>query len=259
MTLIIAISCTDGVVMAADSAATFGVLGQRTIRQPTKKLAIVNGCMIVGVSGPIGMQQRFIGELEANTIGGKRHNVMSTLSGILRKHIEPEFKMAQVTQPTIGQQLALNSAITSTVVGLLIGGVPTLIQFDQQGSPECATDNLRFVSIGSGQQLADPFLAFIARIFWSSKLPAVSDGLFAATWVLTHAIHTNPGGVDGPIQAMTLKCGPKNQPEIHELDEADLQEHKVSIEAAERRLATFRDAIATQSGADSEIPTAKPS
>jgi 20S proteasome alpha/beta subunit len=40
MTLIIGIKCSDGIVMGADGAATFGSLGQQTIRQGTKKLEV---------------------------------------------------------------------------------------------------------------------------------------------------------------------------------------------------------------------------
>jgi len=259
MTLIIAIKCTDGIVLAADGATTFGSLGTRTIRQPSRKLTVVNDRMIVGVSGPVGLQQRFVGELTAIAPGAqaKRHQIMALLAGAIRTPMRAEYEMLQGVQGSLGQ-VALSSVLTSTVIAIMIDGEPTLIQFDQQGSPECATDDLRFVSIGSGQPLADPFLAFLRRIFWSSKPPTLSDGIFAATWTLNHAIATNPGGVDDPIQVITLCRGRANNCDIRELESTELDEHREAIRLAEDRLATFREALTTTSGgADSEIPSPK--
>lgn len=140
------------------------------------------------------------------------------------------------------------------MVGLLVQGEPTLIQFDHQGSPECATDNLRFISLGSGQPLADPFLAFLRRIFWTKKPPNLQAGIVAATWALEHAIQTNPGGVDHPIQIVTLGAGP-NGPEIREIEESELQEDRQFIETAERKIGEAVEALqSAQEGDVGEIP-----
>src|SRR3989442_124393 len=60
MTLIVGILCQDGIVVGADGAASLGVLGQMTARQPVKKLSLMASPlpMIVGVSGSVGMAQR---------------------------------------------------------------------------------------------------------------------------------------------------------------------------------------------------------
>lgn len=258
MTLIVAIKCTDGIVLGADGATTFGSLGTRTIRQPSRKLTVVNNRMVVGVSGPVGLQQRFIGELSAIAPGpqAKRHQIMSLLSNAIRGPMRAEYEMSQSVQQSLGQN-ALASVLSSTVIATITDGEPTLIQFDQQGSPECATDDLRFISIGSGQPLADPFLAFLRRIFWSSKPPTLSDGIFAATWTLLHAIATNPGGVDDPIQVVTLCRGAGAQECVIRELSTELDEHREAIRLAEDRLATFRDAMTTASTAEAApIPSA---
>jgi hypothetical protein len=140
------------------------------------------------------------------------------------------------------------------MIGLMVQGEPTLIQFDHQGSPECATDNLRFISLGSGQPLADPFLAFLRRIFWTKKPPNLQAGIVAATWALEHAIQTNPGGVDHPIQIVTLSVG-KTGPEIREIEESELQEDRQFIEAAEKRIGEAVEALqSTSAGSVGEIP-----
>lgn len=240
MTLLIGIKCTDGLVIAADGATTFGTFGNFTIRQPSRKLSIVKDSMIVAVTGPVGLKQRFVGELEGLQLSAniKQHQAMESIAGAIRRPLQIEFKNAEVTRGALGGQ-AVQSIMSGTMVGLLVQGEPTLIEFDHQGSPECATDNLRFKSLGSGQPLADPFLAFLAKVFWSKKPPNLNDGQFAATWTLRHAIETNPGGVDDPIQMMTLRNSGKGC-EIKELQKDDLQEHLEAIAAAQAHLAEFQ-------------------
>ena len=71
LTLIVGIKCTDGVVLGADGAATLGVMGTPTVRQAVKKLTIIDRQVVVGVSGPVGLAQRFTNEVEALWTGGK--------------------------------------------------------------------------------------------------------------------------------------------------------------------------------------------
>src|ERR1019366_7777330 len=234
MTLLIGIKCTNGLVIAADGATTFGdSLGNRTIRQPSRKLAIVNDRMIVAVTGSVGLQQRFVGELGSIQpgAGAKRHQIMELLAGAIRKPMRDEYQTCEAFKGALGNS-SIQGMITGTMVGIMVQGDPTLIKFDHQGSPECASENLRFISLGSGQPLADPFLAFLRRIFWRDKPPSLNDGVFAATWTLHHAIEMHPGGVDHPVQVMTLQATTGGGCEIHELAEADLQEHLQAIDGA---------------------------
>lgn len=59
MTIIVGICCKDGVVIGADSAASFAQGNQRTIEQTTKKIDIVGGHVLVAGTGMIGLGQRF--------------------------------------------------------------------------------------------------------------------------------------------------------------------------------------------------------
>ena len=118
----------------------------------------------------------------------------------MRKQIEPLFKTAQVTAPVIGQGAAGTSVISATVVAMIVKHRPVLFQFDFQAAGEQATADIPFIAVGSGQPLADPFLAFIRRVFWKDHLPNLNEGIFAALWALSQAIEVNPGGVSNPIQ-----------------------------------------------------------
>ena len=135
MTLIIGIKCSDGVVLGADGAATFGSLGRETIRQPvTRKLEILGGRIVVGVSGPAGLGQRFRGEIEA------------------------------------------------------------------------LWDNRGFVAKSSlpTKANADPFLAFVRRIFWPKRLPTVDEATFT-TWPLPRSTIPPPKARQ-PWPAFTSRC-----------------------------------------------------
>ena len=66
MTLLVGIRCTDGVVVATDAAATFGVTGRYTITHPLIKIDIIDDAVIVATTGQVGLGQRFreiVGEL----------------------------------------------------------------------------------------------------------------------------------------------------------------------------------------------------
>lgn len=245
MTLIIGIKCSDGIVMGADGAATFGALGQQTIRQAVKKLASIDNQLIVGVSGHIGLGQRITGTMEdlwhKNVLGREKrsYEVMDTVRKAIGEHIVTEMKVAGEISKLLGQGLASTSAVSFTVMAMPADDQLRLYHFGCAGEPEEATATLPFVAVGSGQTRADPFLAFIRKIFWNDSLPTISQGIFATVWSLLHAIRTDPGGVAEPIQLMTLTKGTKHPSIVKEFDEVELQEHRQAVEAAEQYISKF--------------------
>ena len=64
MTLVLAIRCRDGVVLASDGQATSEAAGQPT-RQPQRKLFDLGGRIAWGASGSVGLQQALAEELAA--------------------------------------------------------------------------------------------------------------------------------------------------------------------------------------------------
>lgn len=262
MTLIIGIKCKDGIVMAADGAATLGSMGQGTAQQPIKKLDILNEKIIIGVSGPVGLGQLLKGEVESmwdkSAFSNKKpYEVMSLMSQGFRQHIIPELKTAQEARNTLGNA-ALSPAISTTLIALPVSGDLCLFQFDPQGSPEQTVDGLFFVSIGSGQPIADPFLGFLRRIFWPEEgQPTIDEGIFAAVWALDHAIRVNPGGVAEPMQVITMKQN-GGSVEINELSVAEIDSHRGAVNSAESKLAgslaEFKETMATGDDSVEEPP-----
>jgi 20S proteasome alpha/beta subunit len=256
VTLIIGIKCSDGIVVGADGAATLGALGTSTVRQPTKKLDILMNSVIVGVSGPVGLGQRIRGEIEALYQDKKLSNkkpfeAMTIMRETLWKHVSVELQAAASASQAIGP-VATRSALCSTLVALAVAKSPCLFQFDQQCAPEEATSDLPFVAIGSGQQIADPFLALLRRVFWKDVAPSIADGIFATFWILDHAIRTHPGGVAEPKQIAVLHRE-NGTWFAKELSPEELKEHEEAVAAAEASLANFRKEL-QQPGTQSDPP-----
>lgn len=60
MTAIVGMLCSDGVVIGADSSSTFSTGRERTIEQPSEKISIIDGRIIIAGTGQLGLGQRFV-------------------------------------------------------------------------------------------------------------------------------------------------------------------------------------------------------
>ncbi len=184
MTLIVGVKCSDGIVMGADGAATSGTMGTQTIRQQVrKKLKIVADSIVVGTSGPVGLGQRFADEVETHWKTGllfrdeinqayrTSAGLMTFLRGHFWKHIDLEIQIARAASQVLPLNLTMVDALATTLIAIPVPnvGAPSLSHFDPQAFPEEASDDLPFFAVGSGQLIADPFLAFMRRLFCSPR------------------------------------------------------------------------------------------
>jgi 20S proteasome alpha/beta subunit len=239
MTLIVGIQCSDGVVMASDSAASFAAGVQFTIgQQEMTKVRTLAGVMLYGSSGAVGMQQLICDRIEkywkANATifaNASTAEAMQKVGAEITKVVTDYIQVGQMLRPEGG----LQTALCKSLFAIPLSGSASLIQFDYSGAPEAATKELPFVALGSGQPIADPFLAFLKRLLWKEREPTVAEGRFAAAWTIQHAIQTNPGGVAGPLQMATLTFA-SSRPKIDVI--ADIAEHEQAVTEAERVLAT---------------------
>lgn len=221
--------------MASDGATTSG-----TLHQESKKLTIIDDSAIVGVSGPVGLGQRIVGELDHFVRNSDFRNmypfaVMTQLSQIFRSHVELE---AAFAQKTLGPGTHSDPAwATSTILSMPIQNQNCLIHFNFLVSPQLCTNDLPFVAIGSGQPAGDPFLAFIRRLLWKDTVPKLTMGIFTALWTLRHAILTSPGGVSEPIQVGICRKE-KDGYEARELPAAELAEARMAVKKVEDSIAS---------------------
>ncbi|RPH95186.1 hypothetical protein EHM69_05250 [candidate division KSB1 bacterium] len=248
MTLIVGVRCSDGVVLGADGAATYGNVYEHTIQQSTKKLRTISGSLVVGVSGSVGLSQFILAAVEKvwHQVKADSRNTPEqlrvALSSEIRKYLLPELSVAAEAAKLLGSA-AHSSAMCSALVAMPKYAQSQdgyLFEFDHQGSSEEKINDGSFVAIGSGQGTADPFLAFLRKVFWKDTQPSIVDGIFATVWTLCHTIETSPGGVSFPIQIITLRNEVNRGFVATELSQEQVEEHRESTGDAERMLLEWR-------------------
>lgn len=239
MTLIVGIRSTESVVLAADSAATMvSGAGRPTARQRTKKLSTVAEEAVLGLSGYDGMAQEMALALEGCLTNAQRDdwsesdfrwNIRTALATTIQRtvNVQQGLGVSGRFDPYATQHSMLAVRFRSTLRLYML-------------EPECSltelVDDLPCGSVGSGQPIADPFLAFIRRVLWKEKVPNPAQAEMAAYWTIQHAIHTNTGGVAGPIQLMVVSLDGAGAVRIVERGEAEAAEIESAIELAEETL-----------------------
>ena len=263
MTLIVGLICRDGIVMGADAAATFITPeGISTVRQPMKKLLILRQRGILGVSGSVGLAQLLEDKL-GNLVKERTLTENSTLEEArraVRDAVADELTTAQqrarVAVPSAAPMTAGN-ATTHSLVALPAGRNGYLVQVDPVGQTEVATEDLPYVSVGSGQPIADTLLGFLRKVLWPKGLPALSDGVLTVTWALDEAIRLAPGGIAKPVQVATL-LKKKGQFIAEELKKTQLYEHRQNISDMGKRWQDYKASQQVIDGEDVPPPPSLP-
>lgn len=231
MTAVVGVLCQDGVVLGADSSATFVAGGQfSTIEQRTDKITVVANRVIVAGSGTIGLDQRFCAVVERawndKVFRGAPIEVGKKLS---RMGLE-DF-----------QQTFLKPGQYAAVVAFPCEKNPCLLELGHPDfQPELKTEKLWYTSMGSAQPITDPFLALMRNVFWQDNPPPVAEAIFAVTWTLQHAIEVNPGGVGGPLRIAVLEKDGKGEMAGRVLDKKELEQHEQAVTDAIKHLREFR-------------------
>ena len=245
MTLVVGVRCADGVVMGADSAATFGGAGTPTVTQPVRKLDVIDEEVIVGMSGHMGIHQLHRDSI--NRLWDKKkpgRNTKQTVADVQRmftnalaSNVE---RTAQLAQNLAGSPRALVEILTqnSVLVALPIQGRPELIECEWNSVTGASTDDLPYIAIGRGRMIADPVLAFLRRLFWDEPL-TLSQGMLAVVWTLEQAIRVNPGGLGDPIQVAVLQQDPGESIKARLLSSTECEELSVSVTRIEEHISSY--------------------
>lgn len=234
MTVLVGIKCKDGIIIGSDSSATFSAGQIRTIEQTTKKIQILHNKIIVAGTGQIGLGQRFCdvvgrGYTDKKFIG---KNAVQMASEITHLAIA-DFQYTGVNRGEYGALVAFQAANDIHLCEYATADL----------QPELKTAGIWYVSMGSGQLIADPFLGLMRKVFWDDGMPSLQEGIFIATWTLQHAIDVNAGGVNGPIQlAVLTKDGNARM-----LSEDELTEHQENVTGVLTHLCGYKDKLSGKS------------
>jgi hypothetical protein len=242
VTILVGVRCTDGVVIGADSMATSSAGPQRLIQLLTDdKISIIDNKIIIACSGPVGLSQRFYSVVKAAWNPPKKWFQKSCdecIREVTRAALQDFEHTGVPRHPAHQGGLQFGSLMAAP-----LDGAAQLIEFSTTDfQPEIKKDQLHFVSMGSGQVLADPFLAFISRVLWSGKIPDVQMGAFGVYWVLSHTIKYAPGGVGLPIKIAVLKKE-RGDWVARSVEGAELQEPEQHVDEIEKLIAGYPKAI----------------
>jgi hypothetical protein len=232
MTLIVAFSCVDGAVIAADSMLTASIGSLPTGHHHGRKVHILPDHHVFAFAGDQGQADRLrlmaaLNTARAATVPHPLDHGLGLTQGII----------TQFNATGIGNAINMNAVLAfphnrSIAVCAFMGALqPWLLDGDHY-----------FVAMGSGKQMADPFLRFLLDVF-SPTQPTVREAVFLATWTLQHTINTNPGGVAGPIRMVVIQ-NLEGGVTVRELSADEVGEQQQAVADAESTLRNWRSLIA---------------
>ena len=202
MTVLVGVKCSDGIVIGSDSIATSsaGVVPVMQI-ESNAKIRVFNNSLIAAATGSVGVTQRLHGHIEAALKGSVFRNLAKTeAAGNISKRLIGDL---QTTFHPIHPHHGIGFG---ALIAVEIKGEPCLVEYATNNfQPEFKEGKLFYVSMGSGQALADPFLAFVSKVLWKGVEPNVRLGKFGVYWTLLHTITLAPGTVGHPIKIATLE------------------------------------------------------
>ena len=218
MTLIIGVKCRDGIVVGSDSIETFGTDIEQEV---SNKIDFLAKDSLIASAGAVGLSQLIKDKLRISweTVQNQEdvYAARILLEGLIWSEIKRAMDHVSEAQEFLQEDL-IPTVLTSSLVAFPLKGTPRLLRVNGIGQSHEVTDESPFVSIGSGDFQADPFLAFVKRVVWNDKQPeAIDDGVFGVLWALQHVIEVNGGlGVGGSPVIATLQM-------VDDLWEADIR------------------------------------
>jgi hypothetical protein len=195
------------------------------------KIKLFPGNVIVACTGSIGYAQRLHEHIEAAIKGNVFLNFAARecTTNISKRFIT---ELVGSMAPINGQ----NGVGFGALIAAHLKDGPLLVEFGTHDfQPEIKTEKLFFVSMGSGQVLADPFLAFVSKVLWKSKMPTVEEAKLGVYWVLDHTLKLAPGKVGPPIRLATIKMTEGKWTAA----EQDTQEFAQYVEELENHIGKF--------------------
>ena len=210
-----------------------------TIEQPYHKKIIIlsngreepGGQIIMATTGSVGLAQRLQQIVQANCDSETfAHSGFVDIGVEVCKNAVYNFSLTRVPAGSIGALLAFWGK-----------DGPGLIEFGQADfQPEVKNEDIWWVSMGSGQRIADPVLALLANGFCSDGPPRLSTGIFMTTWALRHVIETNTGGIKEPMHVAVMRQDPTGVFRAEMVTEAELGEHDQNVDSVYAYLGRYR-------------------
>jgi 20S proteasome alpha/beta subunit len=198
MTLIVALECRDGLVMASESQISLTTQGQWTKGEGASKLEVLSHSVMWGGSGHLGTIQRVHSELEKEAAAIAREFNKGREAGARELH-----GPVNAVQTQVSKEL-LPSAGETYATGFLFAGYakdgPFILECDAKGAREF--HHVRhFAAIGSGDIFAVHAWRSVAHYDIAAMTLAQAQALAYRT--IENAVATAAFGLGGAVQICT--------------------------------------------------------
>lgn len=231
MTIIVAVKCSDGVVIAADGMAVASVEWQGHIlptgRYRNRKIRLLPGPQI--------------GAFVTDSLGAVEHfcAVAVQVADDIPTAADPMDHAAAVTKALL-QRLLATGAATVTGGGLVVqpqmeavlafphGGEPQCFIFNRLCQPSPVPPQCFMIALGAGKLFADPFMSYLLEAFGGDP-PDVRLGTMLAVWTIEYAARASQATFGGPISVAVMERAAGSICTVRELgtDEVDEQRDRM--------------------------------
>lgn len=246
LTLIVGIRCSDGVVVAAERAVTFVSKDRHTITHLVCKISILSDSLIVAGYGQSGVDQRFceVAGKVWSDIGTDEEVSSLSVGRILCAHAIKDFDFTKLAPGKFGALVAFPH----------VNDGPQLCEFSiADFQPDLKDAATWFVAAGSGQLIADAYLALVREAFWGRGMPTLREGTFAVAWVMRQSIKAAPIMIAEPIDIAILQGGRARM-----LDPDELDRNLRIADHATRHFGAFDPLSSDNAATPSELPSPEP-
>lgn len=228
MTLILALQCKNGMVLASDSQATFGTTGQE-VKASVSKLHTPWLNIAWGGAGHVGLIQLVNNRLrerfsqpnafERKEIAEVRQKLSTTIAELLRPLISERY-------------LRLPGAQPATACFLFVGHVPQgpfILEVGQDLS-DVEHQDIGYGAIGSGDIF--PYFALAELKHFNVRQRTLFEAKLLAHRVVTDAINVAARGLGGEVQMVEVEFPPRpgDKPNVKALSGDDLRVLKDKVE-----------------------------
>jgi ATP-dependent protease HslVU (ClpYQ) peptidase subunit len=193
MTLVLAMGCTDGIVIAADSM----MADETNIKSPTEKINRIPGLPILyGQAGDVGLQQKMDEALASvapgTTLKAIRRNIKRQTAAVFQESSETWVRYPRPPFHEPPEDVLLFAGI--------LGRKPWIMQIETDNRDTAVGDEMAyFAAIGSGKPMAQALFRAHLRTERTLKL-----GKIFAYRIIDDAIDLMAFGLGPPISIYTM-------------------------------------------------------
>ena len=234
MNLVVGVLCEDGIVVGAAASEAARAGARDAAEAPPANTFVLRDDLILAGSGRVGLGQRF-----ADVVGAIRSDsrfqewTALSITKTICAEVVDDFASTRSRRGQFGALLAFAACDGFQLCEFSAGDL----------QPELKTPDRWFASMGAGKPIADPFLAFLQRAFFTSSPPGLAEGVFAATWALDYTVGLGSGvGTRSEQIAVLAEERPDLPLTARRLTEIEIADCLAEVRAAEKHLASFRRA-----------------